>query len=128
MTPEKAIECIDDVLYSDVNYDESIDYELTSDDIGWLEKAREALVQNTEYDKISRSVKEFWSELEKLSVAKGKDVPTLEELLEYIENEKQKAVCSLFEEAEGMSEVVFGDVAVRLSDLRILKNEMEGDM
>ena len=43
MTPEKAIECIDDVLYSDVNYDESIDYELTSYDIDWLGKAREAL-------------------------------------------------------------------------------------
>lgn len=43
MTPEEAINCIDDVLSSDVNYDESLDYELTSYDIDWLEKAKEAL-------------------------------------------------------------------------------------
>ena len=43
MTPEEAIANIDDVLSSDVNYDESLDYELTSYDIDWLEKAKEAL-------------------------------------------------------------------------------------
>ena len=40
---EKAIDCIDYVLYLDVNYDETIDYELTSYDIDWLKEAREAL-------------------------------------------------------------------------------------
>ena len=44
---EKAIDCIDDVLYSDVNYDETIDYELTSYDIDWLKEAREALEKQT---------------------------------------------------------------------------------
>lgn len=43
MTPEEAINNIKDVLSSDLNYDESIDYQLTSDDIDWLEKAKEAL-------------------------------------------------------------------------------------
>ena len=43
MTPEEAINNIEDVLSSDLNYDESIDYQLTSDDIDWLEKAKEAL-------------------------------------------------------------------------------------
>lgn len=43
MTPEEAINNIDDVLSSDVNYDESIDYPLSSYDIDWLEKAKEAL-------------------------------------------------------------------------------------
>lgn len=43
MTVQEAINNIDDVLSSDVNYDESIDYQLTSDDIDWLEKSKEAL-------------------------------------------------------------------------------------
>lgn len=43
MTPEKAIACIDDVLSSTVNYDESLEYEMTSYDTDWLEEARDAL-------------------------------------------------------------------------------------
>ena len=43
MTPQEAINNIDDVLSSDVNFDESIDYQLTSWDIDWLEVAKEAL-------------------------------------------------------------------------------------
>lgn len=43
MTPEIAIANIDDVLSSTVNYDESLEYELTSYDIDWLEEARDAL-------------------------------------------------------------------------------------
>lgn len=97
MTPEKAIACIDEVLISTVNYDESLEYELSSYDIDWLEEAREALVQKTEYDKISRSVKEFWSELEKLRTVKGKDKPTLEELLEYMEALKDEAIIEFAE-------------------------------
>ncbi|MBQ6846382.1 MAG: hypothetical protein IJO61_04550 [Oscillospiraceae bacterium] len=47
MTPEKAIACIDEVLISTVNFDESLEYELSSYDIDWLEKAREALEART---------------------------------------------------------------------------------
>ena len=43
MTNEEAIKCIEDVLDSDYHYDESLGYQLTSDDFGWLEKAKEAL-------------------------------------------------------------------------------------
>lgn len=43
MTPKEAIKCIDDVMDSTYNYDETIDYQLTSDDFDWLEKAKEAL-------------------------------------------------------------------------------------
>lgn len=43
MTNEKAIECIEDVLASDYHYDETLGYQLTSDDIEWIEKAKEAL-------------------------------------------------------------------------------------
>lgn len=43
MTNEEAIKCIEDVLNSDYHYDESLGYQLTSDDFEWLKKAKEAL-------------------------------------------------------------------------------------
>lgn len=43
MTHEEAIKCIEDVLSSDYRYDESLGYQLTSDDFEWLEEAKEAL-------------------------------------------------------------------------------------
>ena len=43
MNPQEAIKRIDDVLGSDYYYDESLGYQLTSDDFEWLEKAKEAL-------------------------------------------------------------------------------------
>ncbi len=43
MTVEEAIKSIDDVLNSDYYYDESIGYQMTSDDFEWLEKSKKAL-------------------------------------------------------------------------------------
>lgn len=43
MTNEEAIKCIDDVLSSDYHYDETLGYQLTSDDFEWLETAKSAL-------------------------------------------------------------------------------------
>ena len=43
MKIQEAINCIDDVLNSDYHYDESLGYQLTSDDFEWLEKAKEEL-------------------------------------------------------------------------------------
>ena len=43
MKIQEAINCIDDVLNSNYHYDESLGYQLTSDDFEWLEKAKEAL-------------------------------------------------------------------------------------
>ena len=43
MTVEDAIKNIDDVLNSDYHYDETIGYQMTSDDFEWLEKSKEAL-------------------------------------------------------------------------------------
>ena len=43
MTFEEAARCIEDVLNSDYNYDESLGYQLTSDDFEWLETAKEVL-------------------------------------------------------------------------------------
>lgn len=43
MTYREAVDCIDKVLDSDYHYDESLGYNLTSDDIDWLETARKAL-------------------------------------------------------------------------------------
>ena len=59
MTPQEAINNIDDVLSSDVNYDESLDYELTSDDIDWLEKAKEALKKQIPKKPILKETKCF---------------------------------------------------------------------
>ncbi len=43
MTFKEVIDCIDDVLNSEYHYDESLGYQLTSDDFEWLEKAKNAL-------------------------------------------------------------------------------------
>lgn len=43
MTDKDALACIEDVLGSTVCYDESLEYELYSDDFDWLEKAKEAV-------------------------------------------------------------------------------------
>lgn len=43
MDAKVAIASIDDVLSADVRYDESIDYQLTTDDVDWLEAAKAAL-------------------------------------------------------------------------------------
>lgn len=43
MTPQEAIKNIDDILDSPYLYDESIDYQLTTDDIECLEMAKEVL-------------------------------------------------------------------------------------
>ena len=45
MTEQEAIECIEDVLSATINYDESLDYQLTSFDIDWLSKAKETLAK-----------------------------------------------------------------------------------
>lgn len=47
ITSEEAISCIEDVLNSDYHYDESLGYQLTSDDFEWLEKAKAALEMTT---------------------------------------------------------------------------------
>ena len=40
MTASEAIERIDEVLDSDYNFDETLGYQLTSDDFEWLEEAK----------------------------------------------------------------------------------------
>ena len=51
---KKAISCIDDVLNSDYHYDETIGYELTSDDFEWLEEAKKALEKRIPVKPIGR--------------------------------------------------------------------------
>ncbi len=43
MTASEAIEKINEVLDSEYHYDETLGYQLTSDDFEWLEKAKQAL-------------------------------------------------------------------------------------
>lgn len=45
MQINKVVNNIDDVLNSAVLYDESIDYQLTTDDTEWLEAARYSIQQ-----------------------------------------------------------------------------------
>lgn len=47
------------------------------------------------YQHIENTVNSFWSGLQQLSILKGKDTPTLEELLEYIEQVKAEAYTEL---------------------------------
>lgn len=51
MTDKEAIEAIEGVLAADYHYDESIKYQLTSDDLEWLEKAEQALQEREERGK-----------------------------------------------------------------------------
>lgn len=43
MTIQKAIDNIEEILCSTVRYDESIAYELTTNDCDWIETAKSAL-------------------------------------------------------------------------------------
>ena len=43
MNVEEAIQNIDEVLFSECHYDETLEYQLTSFDFEWLEKAKQAL-------------------------------------------------------------------------------------
>ena len=43
MKKQEAINCINDVLNSEYHFDESLGYQLTSDDFEWLEEAKKAL-------------------------------------------------------------------------------------
>ena len=47
MNTKEAVKCIEDLLSSDVHYDESLGYQLTSEDFEWLEEAKEALEKQT---------------------------------------------------------------------------------
>ncbi len=52
MKPTDAIEIIDDVLSSPIHCDESIEYQLTTDDIDWLEEAKRALEKQKPFENI----------------------------------------------------------------------------
>lgn len=43
MKKQEAINCIDDVMNSEYHFDESLGYQLTSDDFEWLEEAKKRL-------------------------------------------------------------------------------------
>ena len=43
---KKQLKRIDNVLSSTYNYDESLDYQLTSDDFEWLEKESKGYLKN----------------------------------------------------------------------------------
>lgn len=51
---------------------------------------------------IETTVNEFWSKLQKLSIAKGKEKPTLEELLECIEQVKAEAIKEFADKLKGL--------------------------
>lgn len=42
-TPQKAVADIDEVLNSTLNYDDTLDYQLNTDDCNWLEVAKSVL-------------------------------------------------------------------------------------
>lgn len=43
MTNKDTLSCIDDVLNADAHYDETLEYQLTTDDDEWLIEARKAI-------------------------------------------------------------------------------------
>ena len=56
MTKKEAIEKIDDVLSSEYNYDETLGYQLTSDDFEWLEQAKQSLEKQIPKKPIQKSI------------------------------------------------------------------------
>lgn len=49
MKKQEAIQRIDDVLNSEYRFDETLGYQLTSDDFEWLEKAKNALKEQSDW-------------------------------------------------------------------------------
>ena len=67
----------------------------TCDDLVKLQAAemlKELKAENERFKKIETTVNGFWGELQKLAMFKDKEIPTLEELLEYIENCKSEVI------------------------------------
>lgn len=60
--------------------------------VSWEDKCKEQQAEIERFKKIETTVNGFWSELQKLAMFKDKEIPTLEELLEYMENLKSEAI------------------------------------
>lgn len=67
--------------------------EITIGDVADIIKSQQAEIER--FKQIETTVNGFWSELQKLAMFKDKETPTLEELLEYIENLKAEAIKEL---------------------------------
>lgn len=88
---------------------------------------REKNAEIERFKKIETAVNEFWSELQKLSIAKGKEKPTLEELLEYIEQVKAEAIKELINRVGELSFYSCDEEFVYMSDIINVGEEMVGD-
>ncbi|MBQ3045162.1 MAG: hypothetical protein IJD49_04345 [Clostridia bacterium] len=78
------------------------------------------------FKKIETTINAFWCELQKLSIAKEKETPTLEELLEYIEQAKAEAIKEFAKRLKGE----YKNRCMSLSFERCIDNlvkEMAGD-
>lgn len=92
------------------------------------ERAWKAEEEFKQFKEIQNSVTEFFDKLEKLSIAKGKDKPTLEELLEYIEHAKAEAIKELLDKIEKQAIPNEDDVYwVELDDIYNSVKEMVGE-
>lgn len=74
MTDKDALACIEDVLGSTVRHDESLEYELTSYDVDWLEKAKEAVEKRVPQRAIPQTVKTDCVSIGRVNWRKGTTV------------------------------------------------------
>lgn len=58
------------------------------------------------FKKIETTINTFWSELKKIIITKGKETPTLEELLEHMENLKSEAIKEFAERLKKLFDVL----------------------
>lgn len=65
MTASEAIERIDEVLDSEYHYDETLGYQLTSDDFEWLETAKQALEKQIPEVPVYKDVGNVYGALER---------------------------------------------------------------
>ena len=81
------------------------------------------------FKKIETAINKLWDETQKLATFKNKRKPTLEELLEYIENLKDEAIKEFVErlKAKSWQGMWEGDSHVEVDDIDNLVKEMVGD-
>lgn len=92
------------------------------------EMLKELKAENERFKKIETTVNGFWGELQKLAMFKDKEIPTLEELLEYIENCKSEAIKEFAERLKSFLNLYqLGEKEiVCLEDIDNLVKEMTG--
>ena len=102
MTLQEAKDFIENNVQIDIRYcsDEEVNKTKEAFEIAMaaLDLVDSQRVKLERFEKIETTLNSFWDELRKLAMLKDKEIPTLEELLEYIDTRVSTAVKNFAEE------------------------------